>query len=65
MTTILLWRRGRLATCRSPRATGCEDEWIIIGDQRMFVVGYAPGGAPYGYVEEIEYGEPSHEDEPF
>jgi hypothetical protein len=31
----------------------------------MFVVGYTPGGAPYGYVEEIEYGEPSHDDEPF
>jgi hypothetical protein len=42
-----------------------EDEWIIIGDERMFVVGYTPGGAPYGYVEEIEYGEPSHDGAPF
>lgn len=31
----------------------------------MFLVGYTPGGAPYGYVEEIEYGEPSHDGEPF
>jgi hypothetical protein len=26
-------------------------EWVDYGDARMFVVGYTPGGAPYGWVE--------------
>jgi hypothetical protein len=26
-------------------------EWADYGDTRMFVVGYTPGGAPYGWVE--------------
>jgi hypothetical protein len=42
-----------------------EEEWIIIGDQRMFVVGSTSGGAPFGYVEDIEYDMPSYEGEPF
>ena len=24
--------------------------WVWIGDQRMFVVGYTPGGTPYGWI---------------
>ena len=24
--------------------------WVWIGDQHMFVVGYTPGGAPYGWA---------------
>jgi hypothetical protein len=40
-----------------PRRTEPADladdrDWIWIGDQRMFVVGYTPGGAPYGWVED-------------
>lgn len=42
-----------------------EDEWIVVGDQRMFVVGYTAGGAPYGLVEDIEYDELSYDGEPF
>lgn len=42
-----------------------ENEWIIVGDQRMFVVGYTSGGAPYGYVEDIDYDEPRFDGEPF
>jgi hypothetical protein len=26
-------------------------EWVDYGDARMFVVGYTPGGAPYGWIE--------------
>lgn len=29
-------------------------EWIWVGDQRMFVVGYTAGGAPFGYVEGLD-----------
>lgn len=27
-------------------------EWAWVGGQRMFVVGFTPGGAPFGYYEE-------------
>lgn len=29
-------------------------DWIYVGDQRMFVVGYTSGGAPFGYVEGLD-----------
>ncbi|MGH3569254.1 MAG: hypothetical protein ACRDRH_25175 [Pseudonocardia sp.] len=29
-------------------------EWIWIGDQRTFVLGYTAGGAPFGYVEGLD-----------
>ena len=28
-----------------------DEGWVWIGDQRMFVVGYTPGGAPYGWID--------------
>ena len=28
-----------------------DEGWVWIGDQRMFVVGYTPGGAPYGCID--------------
>ncbi len=28
-----------------------EFDWIMVGEQRMFVVGYTEGGAPYGCFE--------------
>jgi hypothetical protein len=28
--------------------TDFDEDWVWIGDQRMFVVGYTLGGAPYG-----------------
>lgn len=31
-----------------------ELEWVWVGDQRMFVVGYTPGGVPYGSVEGLD-----------
>ena len=27
-------------------------EWVWVGDRRMFVVGYTPGGAPFGCFED-------------
>ena len=29
----------------------CDEGWVWIGDQRVFVVGYTPGGAPYGWID--------------
>jgi hypothetical protein len=31
--------------------TDFDEGWVWIGDQRMFVVGYTPGGAPYGWID--------------
>ena len=28
-----------------------DEGWVWIGEQRMFVVGYTPGGAPYGWID--------------
>ena len=28
-----------------------DEGWVWIGDQPMFVVGYTPGGAPYGWID--------------
>ena len=28
-----------------------DEGWVWIGDQRIFVVGYTPGGAPYGWID--------------
>ena len=28
-----------------------DEGWVWIGDQRMFVVGYTPGGTPYGWID--------------
>jgi hypothetical protein len=55
------WRTvGRRGTpkcaCRSAGniETGQFDdpEWAWVGDRRMFVVGYTPGGAPFGCFED-------------
>jgi hypothetical protein len=40
-----------------PHGIEAEDglcEWVDYGDARMFVVGYTPGGAPYGWVEGVD-----------
>jgi hypothetical protein len=29
-----------------------DPEWAWVGDRRMFVVGYTPGGAPFGCFED-------------
>ncbi|WP_353373214.1 hypothetical protein [Mycobacterium sp.] len=29
-----------------------DPEWARVGDRRMFVVGYPPGGAPFGCFED-------------
>jgi hypothetical protein len=31
--------------------TDFDEDWVWIGDQRMFVVGYTLGGAPYGWID--------------
>ena len=45
-------RRGHVAD-RAPDASPVEDDWIVYGGQRIFVVGFTPGGAPFGYVEDV------------
>jgi len=32
---------------------GSGIEWIRYGDEIMLVMGYTPGGAPYGYVQSV------------
>jgi hypothetical protein len=48
------WAVRRVPTPKRPRAepVDLEGHWIWIGDQRMFVVGFTPGGAPYGWVDD-------------
>jgi hypothetical protein len=29
-----------------------EPDWVLVGDRRMFVVGYTSGGAPFGCFED-------------
>lgn len=36
---------------KPPPAEPDDRDWIWVGDQRMFIVGYTSGGAPFGYVE--------------
>ena len=44
--------RPASAPKRPPAEPADFDEgWVWIGDQRMFVVGYTPGGAPYGSID--------------
>ena len=41
--------------------------WVMVGDRRMFVVGYTSGGAPYGvYEDEMDIGIDGHDpDQPY
>ena len=39
-------------------------QWMDVGGQRMWVVGYTPGGMPYGLTED-EYDAPFDDDAPF
>lgn len=39
---------------KPPPAEPDDPDWIWLGDQRMFVVGYTPGGAPFGYIEGVD-----------
>jgi hypothetical protein len=41
-------RRDQPDTTDGPAAF----DWIVVGERRMFVVGYTAGGAPYGCFEE-------------
>jgi hypothetical protein len=57
------WARRPPATPR-PTTTGqpsmADDSWMMLDGRLFFVVGYTPGGAPYGIFEdEIE----QHDDE--
>lgn len=66
---------GRRPRQRARPGPEFEPEWVWIGDQRMFVVGYTSGGAPYGVFEdEMEFDEhtdglarsgPTADDPPF
>ena len=48
------WAVRPAPTPKRPPAepAGFDEDWIWIGDQRMFVVGYTPGGAPYGWIDD-------------
>jgi hypothetical protein len=39
------------------------DQWVYVGSQRIWVVGYTSGGAPYGLTEDL-YDAP-FDDDPF
>jgi hypothetical protein len=40
------------------------DQWVYFGSQRIWVVGYTSGGAPYGLTEDV-YDAPFDDDNPF
>jgi hypothetical protein len=44
-------RDRRRARPHSIEAGDGRCEWVDCGDARMLVVGYTPGGAPYGWAE--------------
>jgi hypothetical protein len=48
------WAVRPAPTPKRPPAepAGFDEGWVWIGDQRMFVVGYTPGGAPYGWIDD-------------
>jgi hypothetical protein len=48
------WAVRAAPTPKRPPAepAGFDEGWVWIGDQRMFVVGYTPGGAPYGWIDD-------------
>jgi hypothetical protein len=53
-------RNRRKGTAKHPRRTADrsdtaqfdEPDWVWVGDGRMFVVSYTPGGAPFGCFED-------------
>ena len=48
------WAVRPAPTPKRPPAepAGFDEGWVWIGGQRMFVVGYTPGGAPYGWIDD-------------
>ncbi len=45
-------RRWREQADRNPAPGDPTLAWVDVGGRRMFVVGYTPGGAPYGCYED-------------
>ena len=48
-------RRSSHRTRRPARETATDQSypiWVEVSGRRMFVVGYTPGGAPYGVFED-------------
>jgi len=42
-------------TARSTDEVFADPDWIWVDDRRMYVVGYTPGGAPFGcYEDELD-----------
>ncbi len=39
-------------TVRGPAAEQADPIWVDVAGRRMFVVGFTPGGAPYGVFED-------------
>ena len=48
------WAVRPAPTPKRPRTEPVDlgGNWIWAGDERMFVVGFTPGGAPYGWVDD-------------
>jgi hypothetical protein len=48
------WAVRPASTQKRPRTEPVDlgEDWIWVGDQRMFVVGSTLGGAPYGWVDD-------------
>ena len=42
---------GRPADFPADFGADFDEGWVWIGDQRRVVVGYTPGGAPYGLID--------------
>jgi hypothetical protein len=49
-------KRARRAAERFGTEQFDDPDWAWVGDRRMFVVGYTPGGAPFGCFED-EFGD--------
>ena len=51
------WAVRPVPAPKRPRAEPADfsadsgEGWVWFGDQRMFVVGYTSGGAPYGWID--------------
>src|SRR4029450_723708 len=48
------WAVRPASTPKRPRTEPVDlgEDWIWLGDQRLFVVWSTPGGAPYGWVDD-------------
>ena len=46
------WARRPPPRAKRPAVDAVDDGWIALDGRRFFVVGYTPGGAPYGTFDD-------------